>query len=142
MANKPPKPGRGPVVAVPVPATGRAGRDRSTRAGYLARAQHHMLPASWRHSPTANTICHQGPGQQPEVTTGELTTATAEVTIGCRLTPRVTRQVMQGTPPGAGAGGGAAADWRGAITRDFRFPLVPALVRITKNSGPCRAATN
>src|SRR5579859_7990480 len=52
-----------------------AGRGLNTRAGYLAKAQHQMLPAAWRHSPTANTIGHRGPGQQPEVITGELTTA-------------------------------------------------------------------
>src|SRR5208282_4375729 len=41
-------PGHGPVVAARVPVTGRAGRGRSTRAGYLAKSRHHMLPASWR----------------------------------------------------------------------------------------------
>src|SRR5271156_3759744 len=50
--------------------THRAGRSRNTRAGYLAKAQHQMLPASWRHSPAGNAISHRGPGQQPEVITG------------------------------------------------------------------------
>src|ERR1700735_3903209 len=53
---------------------GTAGRGRNTRAGYLAKAQHHILPASWRHSPAADTISRQGPGQQPEVITAKLTT--------------------------------------------------------------------
>jgi hypothetical protein len=85
MANKPLKPSYGTAAAFHVPVTGSAGRDRSTRGGYLAKAQHRMLPACWRHSPTANTICHRGPGQQPEVTTGELTIAIAAVTIARRL---------------------------------------------------------
>jgi hypothetical protein len=41
-------PARGPVVAVRGPATGRADRDRSIKAGYLAESQHHMLSASRR----------------------------------------------------------------------------------------------
>src|SRR5580700_6185480 len=31
--------------------------------------------ASWRHSPTGNSISRRGPGQRSEVITGELTTA-------------------------------------------------------------------
>src|SRR6266851_763495 len=72
---QPSQPSDGPVVAVRVPVTGRADRDRTTRAGYLAKSLHQMLPASWRHSQTADTICRRGPGQQPEVITGELTFA-------------------------------------------------------------------
>ena len=32
-----------------------------------------MLPAAWRHPPTAHTISRRGPGQQPQAITGELT---------------------------------------------------------------------
>src|ERR1700722_18706431 len=53
---------------------GLAGRGQNMRVGYLANDQHHILPASWRHSPTGDTISRQGPGQQPEVITAELTT--------------------------------------------------------------------
>src|ERR1700691_5110598 len=103
MANKPPKPSHGTVVAVRAPVTGRAGRDRSTRGGYLAKAQHRMLPACWRYSPTANTICHRGPGQQPEVTTGELTIAIAAVTIARRLNPTRPGKSCRGLPLRRGA---------------------------------------
>lgn len=109
-----------PIVAVRVPVSGRAGRSRNTRAGYLAKAQHQMLPAAWRHSPTANTIGRRGPGQQPEVITGELTTAITRNAGQRRLKPRPTRQFMSSADIQAG----------------------PARPRITKNSGPCRAATN
>src|ERR1700733_4493684 len=126
MANKPQKPSHGTAAAVRVPVSGRADRDRSTRGGYLAKAQHRMLPACWRCSPRANTICHRGPGQQPEVTTGELITATAEVTIA---TP------VQTPPDQASHPGSPAAAPRAAAG-------IPALLRLTKNSGPCRAATN
>src|ERR1700678_2560717 len=103
MANKPLKPSYGTVAAVRVPVTGRAGRDRSTRGGYLAKAQHRMLPACWRHSPTANTICHRGPGQQPEVTTCELTIAIAAVTISRRLQTPPDQASHAGAPPEAGS---------------------------------------
>ena len=65
---------RSPAPGVAI--TGRTDRDRSTRAGYLPESQHHMLPASWRHSQTANTISRRGPEQHAEVITGELTFAT------------------------------------------------------------------
>src|SRR5580658_6254549 len=123
MANKPPKPSHGTAAVVRVPVSGRAGRDRSTRGGYLAKAQHQMLPACWRCSPRANTICHRGPGQQPEVTTGELIGATAEVTIARRFRPRPTRQVMRGAPP-------AGPEPR----RGRRRPGIPALLRLTKKT--------
>src|SRR5580658_1737624 len=81
--SSPPKPGVSPGPAADslkpdvdghraARLTGGESRGRRTRAGYLAKAQHHMLPAPWRYSPTANTICHRGPGQQPEVITAEL----------------------------------------------------------------------
>jgi hypothetical protein len=81
-------PSGGPVVAVRGPATGRADRDRSTRAGYLAESQHHMLPASRRSPSTANTISRRGPGQRLELTTGEPAFA-----IGRQATVRIS------TPP-------------------------------------------
>ena len=55
--------------------TGPGDRGRSTRADHLAKSRHQMLPASWRHSPTANSIRRRGPGQQPEVITDQPTTA-------------------------------------------------------------------
>src|SRR5271155_1504102 len=72
--TSPRKPGESPGPAADSLKPDVDGR-RGTRAGYLAKTQHHMLPASRRHSPAANTICHRGPGQQLEVTTGELTVA-------------------------------------------------------------------
>ena len=84
----PPQPKWRPVVAVRGPATGRADRDRSTRAGYLAESQHHMLPASRRSPSTANTISRRGPGQRLELTTGEPAFA-----IGRQATVRIS------TPP-------------------------------------------
>jgi hypothetical protein len=143
MANKPPKPSHGTVVAVRVRVTGRAGRDRSTRGGYLAEAQHRMLPACWRHSPTANMICHRGPGQQPEVTTGELTIAIAAVTIARRLEPHPTRQVMQGGSPGLTPERGAVADRRGgsgvAAARDSRAAAYNEKLRALPCSHECFA---
>ena len=99
-----PLPGHGPVVAARVPVTGRAGRGRSTRAGYLAKSRHHMLPAPWRHSPTANPISRRGPGQQPEVITAELTTAITGRSFrlrSCRCWPSwsIRHLVPQGVQP-------------------------------------------
>jgi hypothetical protein len=99
MANKPPKPSHGPVVAVRVPVTGRAGRDRSTRAGYLAKAQHQMLLAYWRHSPTANTISRRGPGQQA-ITRDLLGSATAVRDIDALIPERA---VSPAAPPPPGS---------------------------------------
>jgi len=110
----PPESGDGTVVAVRVPVTGNAGRGRSTRAGYLAEAQHQKLPASRRHPQKANTVIRRGPGQQPEFITGELTITIPRPPAGDdlarRLRPHPTRPAM--------------ADWQALITRNGRFSLV------------------
>ena len=66
---------RSPIIGRSQPSTsgstGPGDRGRSTRADHLAKSRHQMLPASWRHSPTANSISHRGPGQQPEVITDQ-----------------------------------------------------------------------
>ena len=64
----------GGVGQVELPAQGDDGLTVEV-TDYLAKSRHQMLPASWRHSPTANSRGRRGPEQQPEVITGELTTA-------------------------------------------------------------------
>jgi hypothetical protein len=103
----PPRPGGGQVVAADGPATGRADRDRSMRAGYLAESQHHMLPASRRSPSTANTISRRGPGQRLELTTGEpafVIGRQATVRISTPPSPAVARRAQGITRPAARRG--------------------------------------